>query len=145
MSGHCLESAIGKMREVLRIHPMKVDAPRCGKGSVLMKYMLFQVVFLQYIITHQTATLTFTCHISYPVKSSLGVTTTIFTMVFHPTPIGVNHQQAIIANAFKLGDLIAIHSRFPSPFTHIDPLGIAVIECHAIRKLREGTLLLFFG
>ena len=107
--------------------------------------MQHKVGFLQHIVAQQSARLPFASHVSHPVESVIGIITALGQPVFQITPVGIHHHQSVVAYAFGLGYLVAVHACLPSPFALEHTLGCRVVEHDSILKQRKPLSTLALG
>ena len=130
-------------REACRVDgvgEVQVDGPRRCERRVLVAHVLVDVVLREHIVAEQAARLAFAQHVGHPREASLCVVGTVRGTVFKETPVGIDHEQPVVAYALGLGYLVAVHARLPRPFAHGNLFGVVFVELNAIRKLGEAAL-----
>ena len=137
MPGNGLELLTGKMRRILRVGIVQVDAPGRGRRAVLVYHMPPQVILLEYIIAQQTAGFPFARHIGHPCQLPGAVGVILSQMVLEEAPVGVDHQQTIVAYLFKILYLVAVHACLPGPLPHSHPFAVLCVNRHSIAEFRE--------
>ena len=105
-----------------------------------MAHVLVDVVLREHIVAKKAARLAFAQHVGYPRKAAVRVVGAVGGTVFKETPVGIDHEQPVVAYALGLGYLVAVHARLPRPFAHGNLFGVTLVELNAIRKLGEAAL-----
>ena len=143
MDSNRLEFVPRKMFRVFGIGIMQVDAPGSRSRSIRINYKVGYIHFGQDMVTQQTSRLALSGHIGYPFQPAVFVILFHGRVVFQKRPVGVDYQQSVIADAFKVINLIQEHTGFPGPLAHGYFLGIHFIKVDAIFEFRERTGLIF--
>ena len=134
-----LELRTREMLRVLRIGIMQVYAPSGGRRSILMHHMPTQVILFQDIVPHQTTRLPLARDVGHPTQFAISVEIVLLHPILQITPVGIDHQEPIIPDLFKITNLIPVHTGLPRPFTHCHLLAVGFIELNAIAEVRESA------
>ena len=102
-----------------------------------MEDLLVHIVLLQHIISEEPAGLAPAGNISHPTKGTLSVIGLLGIMILEETPVGIDHQQAVVADALGVVNLVEIETRLPGPLSHQHLLAILLVELHSIFEFGE--------
>ena len=133
--GNRLELPLREIFRILRIGIVQIDTPSGCSRTILMHHMPTQVILLQDVIAQQTTGLPFARHVSHPTQLPVLVGTILLQLVLQVAPVGIDHQQTIIPDLFKVMNLVPVHTRLPRPFAHGHLLAILLVEFHPIVEI----------
>ena len=119
---------------------MQVEVPGRGERGVFVENVLVDVVLFQHVVAQQPARFAFAGDVGHPAQFAVAEFAVITESVFQETPIRIDHQQTVVADAFEIGDLVEIHAGFPFPLAHRHLLAVRFVEPQAIAEHRKIRL-----
>ena len=108
-----LELPAREAHGIERIGEMQVKVPGRGERGVFVENVLVDVVLFQHVVAQQPARFAFAGDIGHPAQFAVAKFAVVTESVFQETPIRIDHQQTVVADAFEIGDLVEIHAGFP--------------------------------
>ena len=117
---------------VLLINNLFYGLSKLFSRKVFMENLLVHVVLLEDVVSHEPARLPLSGDICYPAEFAPGVVSLSGEMVLEETPVGIDHEEAIVTDPFEILYLVEVHSGLPCPFAHLDLLAVLLIEFHSV-------------
>ena len=121
---------------------MQIDAPACCQRGVGKFPSVLDVLLTEYHVPEQPARLAFSANIGRPCQLSVRILGLISALILLKSPVAINSLKKIIADKFKVCNLVFIKAGLPIPVTPYRFLAAFFGKLQRLGTIRERSFFL---